>query len=42
MELKKKKQLEGQLNSINAKRLNLEQQIMHLEDAHLNKETLKV
>eukprot|EP01083_Nonionella_stella_P151928 486268_1 len=40
-ELKKKKQLEGQLNSIQGKKLNLETQIMALEDAHLNKETLK-
>merc|ERR1712154_557820 len=40
-ELKKKKQLENQLNSIQGKKLNLETQIMGLEDAHLNKETLK-
>jgi len=40
-ELKKKKQLENQLNSIQGKKLNLETQIMALEDAHLNKETLK-
>ena len=42
MELKKKKQLENQLNSIQGKKLNLETQIMTLEDAHLNTETLKV
>ena len=41
-ELKKKKQLENQLSSIQGKKLNLETQIMALEDAHLNKETLKV
>ena len=41
-ELKKKKQLENQLQSIQGKKLNLETQIMALEDAHLNKETLKV
>merc|ERR1712154_58897 len=40
-ELKKKKQLENQLQSIQGKKLNLETQIMALEDAHLNKETLK-
>lgn len=40
-ELKKKKQLENQLQSIQGKKLNLETQIMSLEDAHLNKETLK-
>merc|ERR1719347_604699 len=40
-ELKKKKQLENQLNSIRGKKLNLETQIMALEDAHLNKETIK-
>jgi charged multivesicular body protein 4 len=40
-ELKKKKQLESQLQSIQGKKLNLETQIMALEDAHLNKETLK-
>merc|ERR1711971_513576 len=40
-ELKKKKQLENQLNSIQGKKLNLETQIMALEDAHLNKETMK-
>jgi len=40
-ELKKKKQLENQLNSIQGKKLNLETQIMALEDAHLNKETIK-
>jgi charged multivesicular body protein 4 len=40
-ELKKKKQLEKQLESIQGKKLNLETQIMTLEDAHLNKETLK-
>jgi charged multivesicular body protein 4 len=39
-ELKKKKQLEGQLQSIQGKKLNLETQIMTLEDAFLNKETL--
>merc|ERR1719295_801699 len=39
-ELKKKKQLENQLNSIQGKKLNLETQIMALEDAHLNKETI--
>jgi len=39
-ELKKKKQLEGQLQSIQGKKLNLETQIMTLEDAYLNKETL--
>merc|ERR1711933_651035 len=31
----------NQLNSIQGKKLNLETQIMALEDAHLNKETLK-
>merc|ERR1712244_33281 len=40
-ELKKKKQLENQMQSIQGKKLNLETQIMALEDAHLNKETLK-
>mmetsp|Transcript_8254 Transcript_8254/g.12792 ORF Transcript_8254/g.12792 Transcript_8254/m.12792 type:complete len:228 (+) Transcript_8254:93-776(+) len=40
-ELKKKKQLETQLQSIQGKKLNLETQIMALEDAHLNKETLQ-
>jgi len=39
-ELKKKKQLENQLQSIQGKKLNLETQIMTLEDAHLNKQTL--
>jgi len=39
-ELKKKKQLEGQLQSIQGKKLNLETQIMALEDAYLNRETL--
>jgi len=39
-ELKKKKQLESQLQSIQGKRLNLETQIMTLEDAYLNRETL--
>ncbi|ETO29176.1 hypothetical protein RFI_07949 [Reticulomyxa filosa] len=41
-ELKKKKHLEGQLQSIQGKKLNLETQIMTLEDAFLNKETLNV
>ena len=41
-ELKKKKQLENQLQSIQGKKLNLETQIMALEDAHLNQQTLKV
>merc|ERR1712187_773669 len=41
-ELKKKKQLESQLQSIQGKKLNLETQIMALEDAHMNKEVLKV
>merc|ERR1712187_85515 len=40
-ELKKKKQLENQMQSIQGKKLNLETQIMALENAHLNKETLK-
>jgi len=39
-ELKKKKQLENQLQSLQGKKLNLETQIMTLEDAHLNKQTL--
>jgi len=38
-ELKKKKQLENQLQTIQGKKLNLETQIMTLEDAYLNKET---
>jgi charged multivesicular body protein 4 len=33
--------MENQLQSIQGKKLNLETQIMTLEDAHLNKETLK-
>ena len=41
-ELKKKKQLENHLQSIQGKKLNLEIQIMALEDAHLNNQTLKV
>merc|ERR1719464_1859830 len=40
-ELKKKKQLENQLNSIQGKKLNLETQIMALEDAHINSQTMK-
>lgn len=40
-ELKKKKQLENQLSSIQGKKLNLETQIMTLEDAHLNTQTLQ-
>ena len=40
-ELKKKKMLENQLQSIQGKRINVETQIMALEDAHLNTETLK-
>jgi len=40
-ELKKKKQLETQLQSLQGKKLNLETQIMTLEDAHLNTQTLK-
>jgi len=39
-QLKIKKGYEKQLNSIQGKKLNLETQIMALEDAHLNKETL--
>jgi len=39
-ELKKKKQLESQLQSIQGKRLNLETQIMTLEDVYVNKETI--
>jgi len=38
-ELKKKKQLDNQLQSIQGKKLNIETQIMTLEDAHLNKQT---
>jgi len=38
-ELKKKKQLESQLQSIQGKKLNLETQIMTLEDAMVNKDT---
>jgi len=41
MNWKKKKQLEIQLQSIQGKKLNLDTQIMALEDAHLNKETLE-
>jgi len=40
-QLKIKKGYEKQLDSIQGKKLNLETQIMALEDAHLNKETLK-
>ena len=40
-ELKKKKQYEQQLSKIQEKKLNLETQIMTLEDAHLNKESLQ-
>jgi len=38
-ELKKKKQLDSQLQTIQGRKLNLEKQIMTLEDAYLNKET---
>ena len=41
-ELKKKKQLENQLNSLQGKRLNLETQINAMEDAQMNKETIAV
>merc|ERR1719385_411934 len=40
-ELKKKKMLANQLNSIQGKKLNLETQIMALEDAALNAQTMK-
>ena len=41
-ELKKKKQLEKQLEGIQGKKMNLEVQIGAMEDAHINKETMKV
>ena len=41
-ELKKKKMLEGQIDKIQGQKLNLEVQIMSLEDAIQNKNTLQV
>eukprot|EP00486_Rosalina_sp_Unknown_P007882 CAMPEP_0201586558 /NCGR_PEP_ID=MMETSP0190_2-20130828/134000_1 /ASSEMBLY_ACC=CAM_ASM_000263 /TAXON_ID=37353 /ORGANISM="Rosalina sp." /LENGTH=227 /DNA_ID=CAMNT_0048034775 /DNA_START=93 /DNA_END=776 /DNA_ORIENTATION=- len=40
-ELKKKKQLENQLQSIQGKKLNLELQILSLEDAAINKSAIE-
>ena len=40
-ELKKKEQIEEQLQSVQEKRMDLETQIMALEDSYLNEQTLK-